>query len=345
MEPGPPILPLGGGPEVNRKIPFLMLLVVSSALAWAAQPLVVYSGRSKSLVEPAIERFQQATGLRVRVKYGKTAPLALLLLEEGDRSPADLFLAQDAGALSLLAEAGRFAPLPEALLERVPARFRDPDGRWIGVTGRARTLAYAPERAAAGELPGSVFDLTAPRFQGRVGIAPTNASFQTFVTAMRAVHGDARTLAWLRDLKANGARAYAKNTALLEGIAAGEIDFALPNHYYLLRIRATRPEFPVAQAFFAPGDVGNLVNVSGAAVLVHSRRKAEALRFLAFLLEEETQRYFAREVFEYPLVTGVAPPAGLPSLEELLRLAPNVSLGQLSDLKGTIRLLREAGWF
>lgn len=330
---------------MNRKIPFLMLLIVSSSLAWASQPLIVYSGRSKSLVEPAIERFQQATGLQVRVKYGKTAPLALLLLEEGDRSPADLFLAQDAGALSLLAEAERFAPLPRDLLERVPARFRDPDGRWIGITGRARTLAYAPERTAAAEPPESVFDLTGPRFQGRVGIAPTNASFQTFVTAMRAVHGDARTLAWLRDLKANGARAYAKNTALLEGIAAGEIDFALPNHYYLLRIRATRPEFPVAQSFFAPGDVGNLVNVSGAAVLAHSRRKAEALRFLAFLLEEETQRYFAGEVFEYPLVAGVAPPAGLPSLAELLRLAPDVSLGQLSDLKGTIRLLREAGWF
>jgi len=330
---------------VNRIIVFLILLVVSSSLAWAVQPLVVYSGRSKSLVEPAIERFQQATGLRVRVKYGKTAPLALLLLEEGDRSPADLFLAQDAGALSLLAEAGRFAPLPQDLLERVPARFRDPDGRWIGVTGRARTLAYAPERTATGDPPGSVFDLTASRFKGRVGIAPTNASFQTFVTAMRTLHGDARTLQWLRDLKANGARAYAKNTALLEGIAAGEIDFALPNHYYLLRIRSTRPDFPVAQTFFAPGDVGNLVNVSGAAVLVHSQRKAGALRFLAFLLEEETQRYFAGEVFEYPLVAGVAPPAGLPSLEELLRLAPDLSLGQLSDLKGTIRLLREAGWF
>jgi len=330
---------------VNQKIAILMLLVASSSLAWAVQPLVVYSGRSKSLVEPAIERFQQATGLRVQVKYGKTAPIALLLLEEGDRSPADVFLAQDAGALGLLAEAGRFAPLPRDLLERVPVRFRDPNGHWIGVTGRGRTLAYAQERVTTGELPESVFGLTAARFEGRVGIAPTNASFQSFVTAMRAVHGDARTLAWLRDLKANGARAYPKNTALLEGIAAGEIDFALPNHYYLVRIRSTRPEFPVAQTFFAPGDVGNLVNVSGAAVLAHSRQKAEAQRFLAFLLEEETQRYFAGKVFEYPLVAGVAQPAGFPSLEELLRLTPDLSLGELSDLEGTIRLLREAGWF
>lgn len=321
----------------------LIALLLGTSLA-ASPELVVYSGRSKSLVQPVIDAFSQKTGVRVRVKYGKTAALALLLLEEGRRSPADLFWGQDAGALGLLARNGRFEALPENLLAQVPARFRSAQGFWVGVTGRARTLAYSTQRLREDELPASVFDLTEPRWKGRVGWAPGNASFQSFVTAMRAQHGDEATLGWLEAMKANGAVAYPKNTAILQGIAAGEVDVGLPNHYYLLRFKRADPDYPVAQTFFAPGDAGNLVNVAGVGVVRGSRHRREALELIAYLLDPATQAYFTQEVFEYPLVDGVEAAAGLPAgLQELRRLAPPVDLDRLYDLEGTLELLRRAG--
>ena len=297
--------------------------------------LVVYAGRKMTLVEPILDRFTAETGIAVEVRDGNTAELALALTEEGKSSPADLFWAQDAGALGLVAGSGLLATLPDSLTDLVDARFRGDSSRWVALSGRARVLAYAPARADTAALPASVFDLADGRFEGRVGWAPTNASFQSFVTAMRQTAGEDTTRRWLEAMEANGAAAYANNVGILDAIAAGEVDYGLPNHYYLLQRLAEQPDYPVAQTGFADGDVGNLVNVAGAGILASSRRPHAAARLLAYLLSERGQAYFRDETSEYPV-------AGPDALSDL-GAAPELSLDRLADLDGTLRMLRDVG--
>ena len=305
-----------------------------------AETLTVYSGRSKSLVEPIIKQFEKESGIQVKVSYAKTTQLAATLLTEGDKSPAAIFWAQDAGALGAVSKMAMFEKLPESVLSKVPSDFRDADGFWVATSGRARVLAYSPERVKMEELPQSVFDLTQPMWKDRVGWAPTNASFQAFVTALRRQVGEERAEAWLRGMQANGAKKYAKNTPIIEALAAGEIDLGLPNHYYLLRFKKGDSSYPVAQTFFKADDPGNLVNVAGIGVLKSTDNKAAALKFVEFLLSIKAQQYFTSDVFEYPVIDGVIPNANLLPSSELLELAPTFDLNQMDDLEGTVDLLR-----
>jgi iron(III) transport system substrate-binding protein len=305
--------------------------------------IVVYSGRSQSLVAPVVQLFERESGIRVQVKYGNTAQLALALQEEGEATQADVFWAQDAGALGAVAEAGLFASLPADVAPSVPAIFRHGGGKWVATSGRARVLAYSSERAQVDALPRSVHDLTGERYRGRVGWAPANASFQSFVTALRAMEGEAAAEAWLRAMQENGAKAYDKNTAIIEAIVAGEVDFGLPNHYYLLRYKKADARYPVEQTFFAPGDAGNLVNVAGVGVLAVSKHPEAAQRFVRFLLSPAAQQYFASDVMEYPVTESVVPSASLVPRDSLERLAPAVDLNALDDLEGTLALLRKVG--
>ena len=321
--------------------PFLALplaLLLSALCAALAQPLTIYSGRNEAFVAPIIDAFEIATGIEVEVRYGGTAPLAAQLLEEGGTGPADVYLAQDAGALGALAAAGLLAPLPRATLERVEARFRSPDGLWVGVTGRARVVVADP---GATDPPESVFDLIDEGYRGRIGWAPANGSFQAFVTAMRVLYGDDASADWLRAMLANDVRAYANNTAIVEAVGRGEIDFGLVNHYYLYRFSAEDPDFPAENLFLPDADIGALVNVSGGAVLASSDRQADAQRFIAFLLSPLAQRHFAAEVNEYPLVPGVSARPGLPPLASLA--TPDFDLSDLADLETTLELLLDTG--
>jgi iron(III) transport system substrate-binding protein len=302
----------------------------------------VYSGRSEELVGPILERFEEATGIDAEVRYAGTSELAVLLLEEGANSPADVFFAQDGGSLGAVAAEGRLATLPDDLTALVDPRFRAADGSWVGVTGRARVLAYDTRELAEADLPTSVLDLADPAWKGRVGWVPTNASFQTFVTALRETQGDDATLEWLGRMQANEPRVYDGNAAALQAVAAGEIDAALINHYYLFQAQAeSGAELPVANHFFANGDPGALVNVAGVGILETAPNAAAAEQLARFLLDEEAQAYFATETFEYPLRTGTTPDERLPDLAEIQ--SPDLDLSSLADLEGTLRLLQEAG--
>jgi iron(III) transport system substrate-binding protein len=303
-------------------------------------PLTIYSGRSESLVGPVLDRFTESTGIDVQAKYADTAELAVILLEEGDRSPADVFFAQDAGALGAVAEAGLFADIPSEILARVPAAFADPDGEWVGVSGRARTAAYTTAKDV--ELPGSILGFTAPEWAGRIGWAPANGSFQAFVTALREVEGEDAAEAWLEGILANDPVPYPKNTAAVEGVANGEVDVAFVNHYYLLRLIAEHgDDYPVAQQFFADGDAGSLVNVAGVGRLASSDQPAAAVSLVEFLLGEQAQSYFAESTYEFPLIDGVAADPRLPALADIE--APEIDLSQLADLQGTVALLVDVG--
>jgi len=320
-----------------------VLAVFAGSGSARAESLVLYSGRSKALVEPIVQRFSEETGIEVRVKYGKTAQLAVALQEEGDQSPADVFWSQDAGALGALVSAGMFSPLDEQTLSLVPEAYRGADGLWVATSGRARVLAYSSTRVAKSDLPASVFDLTDRKYRGRVGWAPTNASFQAFVTAMRKTHGEQATRAWLTGMIENGAQAYPKNTAIIQGIAAGEVDYGLPNHYYLFRFKAADKHYPVEQTSFEAGDIGNLVNVAGVGILKTSTHRDAARAFVAYLLSAKAQQYFASETYEYPVIVDVIQSPKLQPLESLRGGAPAVDLDSLEDLKGTLELLAEVG--
>lgn len=318
----------------------------TTAASGDGSSLTIYSGRDEEYVAPLIDRFKkQSPGVDVKVRYGNSAELAATIREEGDRSPADLFLSQDAGALGALQDEDALAALPQATLDQVAARYRSGAGAWVGVTGRARVLGYDSRKVSKHELPDSVYDLTAPRWKGKVGWAPTNASFQSFVTAMRKVDGEEKAKRWLEDMQANDVQSYEKNSIIRDAVADGEIEVGLINHYYILEgIRegeVSGKDYPVKLHFFPGGDVGSLVNVAGAGILKSADQGGNAQRFTDFLLAKPQQAYFAEDIGEYPLVESVAPDPSLPPLQDIQ--SPDVDLADLADLKGTLELLQETG--
>ena len=301
------------------------------------EPLLVYAGRSESLVQPLIDKFVSETGIKVEVRYGSSAELAAQLLEEGENSPADIFFAQDAGALGAIAKAGLLTELPSEIYDLVPASYSSADRSWVGVSGRVRVLNYNPELVT--EIPNSVFDLADPSWQGRIAIAPTNASFQAFVTAMRVVHGDQRTLEWLEAMKTN-AVVYEKNGAILEAVEAGQVAAGLINHYYWYaraqELGAAAMTSALAQ--FQSEDVGNLINAAGVGMVSDSSAAEE---FISYLLSARGQQYFAEQTREYPVVRGVEPVDELTPLSDIP--SPPIDLSNLDSLEQTLELIRQAG--
>jgi len=335
---------------MSRFLPLIvlpLLLIVSACQpaepAAEASEITLYAGRSASLVEPIVEQFEAATGITVNVRQGGTSALAVALLEEGAASPADVFWAQDGGALGAIHKAGLFMALPDSIANNVPAGMRNDGQTWVATSGRARTLAYVPGRVGASDLPASIFDLTDARYQGRVGWAPTNGSFQSFVTAMRMIEGEERTKEWLEGMAANGAVAFTNNSAIIQGLADGEADMGITNHYYLIRFKDGDAAFPVEQVFFEAGNTGNLVNVAGMGVLNTSTAKSAALQFVSFMLSNSAQEYFGNQIFEYPVTDGVTTNERLIPMDSLSTLQPAIDLEQLDDLDGTLALLRDVG--
>lgn len=319
---------------------------VASPTPWSSPvggDLTLYSGRNEALVGPLLEEVKEDVGLDINIRYGNTAELAATILEEGDNSPADVYFAQDAGALGALAKAGILAALPEDVLDLVDPRFRSKDGFWIGTSARARVLAYNTDSVDAATLPASVEALTDPAWSGKLGWAPTNASFQTFITAFRLIKGEDAARAWLEGMIANHMTAFEGNADVVRAVAAGELLGGLVNHYYKYEItREEGHDIPVANHFFAAGDVGALVNVAGVGILKSADHAEQANAFVHFLLSEEAQVYFAEETAEYPVADGVEPAYGdLPPLVDIE--SPDIDLNDLDDLEGTLELLTEVG--
>jgi iron(III) transport system substrate-binding protein len=304
--------------------------------------LIVYSGRNENLVGPIIEQMEGDLGIEIEVRYAGTSELAATVLEEGENSPADVFFSQDAGALGALAKAGMLAVLPEDLLDRVDPRFRSTEGLWVGASGRARVLVYNIDNVDPATLPTSVEALTDEAWAGQVGWAPTNASFQTFITAFRLVKGEDAARAWLEAMRDNGTVTFEGNADIVRAVAAGELQVGLVNHYYKFEIAAEEgAELPVENHFFAAGDVGSLVNVAGVGILKTAENTEQAEAFVRYLLSEEAQHYFAEQTFEYPLIEDVEPAVELKPLSEIQ--GPEIDLNDLDDLEGTVELLTEVG--
>ncbi|CAN5117477.1 iron ABC transporter substrate-binding protein [soil metagenome] len=303
--------------------------------------VTIYSGRSEELVGPLLQQFTDATGIEVEARYGDTAEMANLILTEGENSPADVFFAQDAGALGAVAEEGLLTALPNEVLNQVDERFRSPTGEWVGVSGRARVVVYNTETLSEADLPDSIFGFTDPEWSGRIGWAPTNGSFQSFVTALREIEGEDRAREWLEGIEANEPSVYEGNNPALDAVIAGDVDVAFINHYYLMQRLVEDPDAPAANYFLTDGDPGALVNVAGAGILTTSENSEAARQLVEYLLSTDAQEYVATETKEYPLLEGVELDADLPSLEEIG--TPEIDLSDLSDLDGTLELLQEVG--
>ncbi|MBA2336210.1 MAG: iron ABC transporter substrate-binding protein [Acidimicrobiia bacterium] len=313
----------------------------SSAFAPAEGALVVYSGRNESFVDPVVDRFTAETGIEVAVRYAGTSELATALLEEGANSPADVFWAQDPAFIGGLANEGALTTLPQDLVAMVPERFRDGDGRWVGITGRSRVLVYNTDLVSQDELPDSVFDLTEPEWSRRFGIAPTNGSFVAFVTGMILAAGEEATRVWLEGVAANEPEIFDGNGPIVDAVVAGDLDAGLVNHYYLLQRIAELGEVPAENLFFPSGDPGGLVMATGAGVLASSDMAEAAEQFIAFLLAAESQAHFL-SLFEYPLVDGVGTPEGQVALAELPTL--DIDLTDTADtLEPALTLIAESG--
>ena len=324
-------------------VAILAMGVLSFACGGGGDSITVYSGRSESLVQPVLDRFEEETGIRVRVNYASTSQVTATILEEGDGSPADVVFLQDPGFLGVLSSEGKLAVLPDDILSMVGEKYRAGDGEWVGTSGRARTVVYNTDNINPEiDLPDSILGFTDPVWKGRVGWPPQNASFQAFVTGMRVVLGDDETRKWLQGIQANEPRSYPNNTTTVQAAANGEIDVGFVNHYYLHRFLESEGDgFGARNHYIGNGDPGALLLTAGAGILRTSDNREQGEKFIRFLLSAETQRYFAEETFEYSLV-GVHPDQkGLLPLDELN--PPDIDLSDLSDARGTLDLLRETG--
>lgn len=316
------------------------LLVGCSSDSSEGQSLTIYSGRSEEFIAPFFAEFAEQTGIQLDIRYGDSAALAAQILEEGENSPADLFISQDAGALGAVSAAGLLTSLDDEMLSRVSEAYQSKAQDWVGVTGRARVFVYSPERVSS--LPKSIDELTDRSWNGRMGIAPTNSSFQAFVSALIQSRGSAAAESWLNQIKANSPKIYEKNSQIVEAVDAGEIDLGLVNHYYLWEVaQELGREVNAKIDFFAPGDLGNLVNVSGAGILATSSKQESARELISYLLSDDVQRKFVSDTHEYSLVLPALKPEDLPALGDIQ--APAVDLSTLADLKTTQELLVKVG--
>jgi iron(III) transport system substrate-binding protein len=303
--------------------------------------LVLYCGRNQSLVSPLMPIIAERTGIKLDVRFGNTAELAAQIIEEGDNTPAGLYFCQDAGALGALARAGRFAELPASITDRVNVNFRSPEGLWVGTSGRVRVLLYNPEFTDPASIPPHIIDLPEADFDAPVAWAPTNAPFQSFVTALRMAYGEDEARDWLVKLIDKGTIAFDDNGPQIEAVSNREVAIGMVNHYYLFEARAENPDIPLENFYFPDGDIGGLVNVGGAGVIAGSGQEEQALAVLDFLLSEEAQTYFAEETLEYPLAARVDAVDVLPPISTLE--TPEFDLTNLADLEGTLALLTEVG--
>lgn len=348
----------------------LLVLLTVSLLGCGegdSDELVVYNGRNEALVDSLVAQFEQQTDIPVSVRYGTDAQLLSALREEGDQSPADVFWANTTGALTQARNAGMLTTLPDSLLS-IPGSFVPENGQWAPVTSRFRVLAYNSDRVDPDDLPSSVLDLPdLDQFEGRVGWTPPYSSFQDFVTAMRVLHGPDTTRTWLNGMQDLNPKAYSSNTPMIRALAAGEIDVALTNHYYVLRLKyggaegeyeeeegeeeeeheeeeqGPSPQSPVETYHFADGDVGNLALVTGVGQLTTSDQPEDAQRFIRFLFSDTAQQLAATQVNEYPVVEGVQVPEYMTPVEEVLPLSPTFDFERLSDLDATLQMLRDEG--
>ncbi len=306
--------------------------------------LTLYSAQHEQTVDLLTKAFTKETGIDVKVHQGEAPELASQLVKEGESSPADVFFTENSPELELLSEKGRLAKVAPATLASVPAEDSGSAGDWVGVLARENVLAYNTGMIQEAALPGSLLDLAKPEWKGKVAIAPTDADFLPLVGAVVAMKGRPAALEWLKGLHDN-ATIFDDDEGVVAAVDRGAVATGIINNYYWARLRMEKGADRMTSAIhhFAGGDVGGVMNVSGAAVLKSSRNQAAAQKFLAFLVSKPAQELVSKLniTFEYPLAPGVAANPILKPTGELQ--PPSLTLKQIGDDRDAAALLSEAG--
>jgi len=281
------------------------------------EELTIYSGRSEELIEPVLDAFECESGIDVRTNFGDPTDLALLLVEEGERSPADVFLSKSPGAVGFLRGEGLLASLSADVTSLTSESNVGGDDSWVGITGRQRVLVYNLDLVEPSDLPTSVLELTDPKYAGKVAIPATNGSFQDWFTVFRAQQGDEAAQAWLTAMADNGAIVTESNRPTVDAVGRGEFEFGLVNHYYNFQeAEALGDAHRAENHSFAADDIGSLVIVTAGAVTSTSDNPEAGEALLKFMLNEGAQTFFTTDSLEYPLAADVSPAAVLPPLND-----------------------------
>jgi iron(III) transport system substrate-binding protein len=319
-----------------------------------ANTITLYNGQHEQTADNLITAFERKTGINVVVRSDDEDVLADQIATEGARSPADVFLTENSPPLESLQEKGLLAPVDASTLASTPSKFNSPQGDWVAVSARVSVLIYNPSLISASQLPTHVSQLADPQYKGKLALAPGETDFQPIVTAYQRAYGTAATLTWLRASYANaqaGNHIYADNETIADQVNRGGAAFGIVNQYYWYRMRAEigAPNVHSKIAYFAPGDPGYVLDVSGAAVLKSGKHEADAQKFLAFLVSRQAQEIIATPgtgagqslSFEYPIASGVTTKAGETPFGQLKPYP--ITIAELGDGGTAIKLMTQAG--
>ncbi len=321
----------------------ILLSACGSSSSNNAGTLTLYNGQHEQTTAALVAAFEKQTGIKVAVRSGDEAELGNQILQEGANSPADAFYTENTPVLEALREKGLLAHLAPSTLVAVPARYSSAQGDWVGVSARVSTLVYNTSDVSPSQLPSSILELAQPQWKGKVGFAPSETDFQPLVSSIIKSEGLARAEQWLKGMQANG-KVYPDNETVVAQVNNGQSAVGPINHYYWYRLRREVGSGGVHSAlhYYAADDPGNLVNVSGAAVLKSSHEQSAAQQFVAFLVSPAGQEVIAHsDSYEYPLRPGVQPAAGLPALD---RIAPaHLTPAELGDGSQALALEQKLG--
>jgi iron(III) transport system substrate-binding protein len=307
------------------------------------ETLTLYNGQHEQTTSLLVSAFEKQTGIKVKVRSGDEAELGNQIEQEGANSPADVFYTENTPVLEALREKGLLANVSQSTLSAVPSRYDSNHGVWLGVSARASVLVYNTQQVNAAQLPGSILELAQPKWKGKLGYAPSETDFQPLVTAIIKLDGTPAAERWLEGLKANG-KIYPDNETVVTQVNNGESAVGPINHYYWYRLRdeVGKGNLHSALHHYNSGDPGDLVNVSGAAVLKSSSHQAAAQAFLAFLVSQKGQEVLAHShSYEYPLRPGVKPAAVLPPFSSLHPTA--LTPAELGDGSEALELEQKLG--
>jgi iron(III) transport system substrate-binding protein len=308
-----------GGSEPERVLEGTAADIFSgTCAAGEGQEVTIYSGRTENLIEPVLNAFSCETGIDVAVRWGGSTQLALLLDEEGDRTPADVFLSRSPGPVGFLEARGLLGAIDDSVLGLVAEESSSATGSWVGFSGRKRVAVYNLDAVTEQELPESIFDLTEEPWRGRVALPATNGSFVDWFTVFRDQFGTDVATQWLDEMVANDAKYYPNNRSIVEAAGRGEVDLGLVNHYYNYQeVAAAGDDHRALNHDLGDADIGSLLIITAATITQASENTNEANQLLEYLLSEPVQRYFTEETFEYPLAAGVSAVEALPALTAL----------------------------
>ena len=331
----------------RRTLIVLLLCVAAGSLGACggsdSDELTIYSGQHEQTMNLLTADFTKRTQIEVKVRRNSESTLANQILREGSASPADVFVTENAPALTAVQRKGLLAKVPPATLAKTPSRYNSTDGEWVGFAARSMTLVYDPQKIKASQLPKRLTELAGPEWKGKIAFPPGASDFQPLVTALGKLEGPKAVSTWLTGMKANG-KLYDGNVVIIRAVNRGEIAAGLVDHYYYYR---TRDELGASKMtaklhYFAPGDAGALLDVSGAGALKSSDKLEDAQRFLDYLVSKPAQEIIAKsESYEYPIASGVLTQRDIKPFSELK--PPNVSIDDLGDGRDALRALEDVG--